>query len=48
VLSDRPAVDHPRMVSAAGGAQVRQPVLATVVVRRRMLEEIDEDKTLRW
>jgi hypothetical protein len=24
----------------------RAPVLATVVVRRRMLEEIDEDKTL--
>ena len=24
------------------------PVLATVVVRRRMLEEFDEDKTLRF
>ncbi|MBN1606297.1 MAG: hypothetical protein JW940_06670 [Polyangiaceae bacterium] len=31
---------------AVSGERAGQPVLATVAVRRRMLEEIDEDKTL--
>jgi len=45
---------HPRCTEPEKGQGLRQvnqslgfqPVLATVVVRRRMLEEIDEDKTL--